>query len=125
MSEILGLPRPRLCLCWTYHRRPASLLHRLAPFTRCGGSFKSGQRLPSAHSSHSLRHCLPSWFTLHSQAVLHFPQSTWHSQSAGPLRRVAFGHTSALFPAQLLALPDDLWEVILRAASGHHGSHQL
>ena len=55
-----------------------------------------------------LRHCLPSWFTVHSQAMLHFPQSPRHGQRAQqPMPRawrVAFAGDKALRIFQQLAL---------------------
>lgn len=69
----------RLCKCWPYHRHSLSVHHRLALLT--GNSIEHAQDSSLLPKLLCFRHCLPSWFTVHSQAILHFPQSSRHFQS--------------------------------------------
>jgi hypothetical protein len=93
-----------LCKRRPYHRHPFSLFHQLALLTSAPAHVAGGERRPILR----LRHCLPSWFTVHSQAMLHFPQSPRHGQRAQqPMPRawrVAFAGDKALRIFQQLAL---------------------
>ena len=101
-----------LCKRRPYHRHPFSLFHQLALLTSAPAHVAGGEQSLREGKSRRpilrLRHCLPSWFTLHSQAMLHFPQSPRHGQRAQqPMPRawrVAFAGDKALRIFQQLAL---------------------
>jgi len=82
-----------LCKRRPYHRHPFSLFHQLALLTSAPAHVAGGERRPILR----LRHCLPSWFTVHSQAMLHFPQSPRHGQRAQQPMPRASGLYCSLF----------------------------